>query len=164
MKVRNGFVSNSSSSSFIIKTHKDKFIPHPDGTSRVQWVVERQLSKEQEDALLSYGFNKNNGAFDENDFEYTLEVSCNQDCCIKYLILHNIPFEATCNYGTDFYSWDGKSDNLVYLRNFGAEFSMYSSTRENVDNLFKESPGRYVPLKQFTDCECEYMIGCLEHV
>ena len=88
MKIRSGFVSNSSSSSFIIRRHK-----HLDAEDRLT------LTPAQEKKLEEYGFRKtcaycsdqvppfwDNVAWEEEEkkiklvpFNYGYEIDCNQD-------------------------------------------------------------------------------------
>ena len=157
MKIRLGFVSNSSSSSFAVCSHIMKWEPHPSGEpNRVTPVYERVVSQEQEKLLHDYG--SYSYEVDEDRYEYCMDIICNQGCVMKWLIEHGIPFKAHCHYGQEFYAWDGKSENLVYLRNFGEEYDMYSS--RNVEEMFKQTAGKYVPITVMTDCKCDDMTGC----
>jgi hypothetical protein len=159
MKIRDGFVSNSSSSSFVVNREKRRWVPHSSGEEgRVETVYDVILTKKQEDDLVKFGF----GRYKSYDTtEYTYEISCNQNCVMKFLIEHKIPFVACCHYGHEHYFWNGKSDNLIHLRNFGEEYAMYGNDDDGVrewckaENMFKETAGGYVPVTIMTECTCE---------
>jgi len=163
MKIRLGFVSNSSSSSFAVCTHIMKWVPHPSGEpNRVTPAYERVVTQEQEELLKVFGF-YGYGMDEDGRNEYCADVICNQDCVMKWLITNGIPFKAHCHYGQEFYAWDGKSENLVYLRNFGEEFDMYSSRDPEV--MFKQTAGHFVPTTVMTKCDgCEDKIGCTKRI
>lgn len=156
MKVRYGFISNSSSSSFTVPRQKERWVKLPDGKSS-QTVYDLLLTEEQEHVLKNFGFYKENRSFDENLVGYIYDVSCNQDCVMKFLIDNKIPFTACCHYGQEHYFWDGKSENLIHLRNFGEEYSMY---RRDAESMFKEPAGEYVPITVMTDCKCDHFDMC----
>lgn len=145
MKFRNGFVSNSSSSSFIVPVYTGCFNDD-----------KRVITKSTEVLLKEYGFK-----YKRVLREYQLDISCNQCCTMKFLIEHNIPFKANCHYDQEMYAYDGKSDSLVMLNNFGNCFSL-TYTTEEVKNLFKEKAGEYVPIECMTNCKCDNPSMCKE--
>ena len=89
MKIRHGFVSNSSTGSFIVKA----------------W------SQDQEKDLLDYGF------IQSDDSYLHFKVTCNEDEVIDWLTQHGIPFKASCHYGHYTALFDGKE--LVTIENPG---------------------------------------------
>jgi len=103
MKIRNGFVSNSSTASFIVNYMK---IFPKDGT--------KMLSDKEIKKLEKYGFWKSWAAYPEqidysehkknpcqgDDFySYVYEILCNELDIIEWLVKNNIPFTADCHYG-----------------------------------------------------------------
>jgi hypothetical protein len=120
MKKRTGFVSNSSTSSFIVSV----FDKH--GKKRV-------ITKAQEKALLGRQFVYvshrspshisgpnllNKSAEQATDQRYLgFWVVCNQDEEIDWLVEHRIPFTASCHYGHENVFFDG--EELISLPNYG---------------------------------------------
>lgn len=136
MKIRNGFVSNSSSSSFVVKYRRNSWIS-PD-EDRQTFL----LTKEQLKSLKKYGFKytvssnpyfadtpvnlkPNLKSFDEkwDDVCLTHSVTCNQDDVILFLLDHKIPFVALCHYDQELVFWDGVSESFIELPNYVEEFS-----------------------------------------
>ena len=104
MKLRSGFVSNSSSSSFVVESKDPRY-----GGSL--------LTKSQEKLLTKYGFN-------DESFTKTYDVTCNQDDVIEFLVKHRIPFKAECHYEHESVIYKGGS--YVYkFPNYGKEITMY---------------------------------------
>ena len=140
MKIRSGFVSNSSSSSFIVRR----------GDFSTMKIV---TSKSTDKKLEKFGFRKtvahhpnNVPAFydmkrweiernavdgrEENDvfgYNYGYEVTCNQDDVIQFLIKNKISFRATCHYGHESLIYDSDTDILSTGINFGEIMSMYGT-------------------------------------
>lgn len=145
MKHRYGFVSNSSSSSFLVKNwdvfDQKKILSEEDeqkliefGFKPVQthnsmavacadWKMESLApDAEEEEPALSYGYN----------------VSCNQSDVIEWLVSHEIPFEALCHYGHHSVIFDG--ENVYTIPNFGIEAEMHGV--EDLDFYFQKGPIR----------------------
>ena len=107
MKIRNGFVSNSSVSSFCIDL-KDL------STNRIL------LTDKQMKVLNDYGCQLYNG------FRYGIDVSCNQDEVIYFLLYYKIPFTASCHYGHYSVVYNPVESNIVYtIQNYGSMIAMY---------------------------------------
>ena len=130
MKLRNGFVSNSSSSSFIVRL---KDWANPD--------VAEDLSMKDINKLKQYGFYFSYAAF-PNQIEsckphhvqgtgcsLCYDVGCNEDLTIDFLIKNEIPFMADLHYGHFSMSYDG--DDTVYIfTNFGNYSQMGHTIKE----------------------------------
>jgi len=126
MKIRNGFVSNSSSSSFIVE-HKLLFDKKP------------RLTSQQIALLEDYGFFKIDHNYPskleadcygnpqhyvnlKQNFEYELNYGyytfCNQDEVITWLLKNKIPFKAAINYGHTHVFWDGGKEMIVNVERY----------------------------------------------
>jgi len=156
MKIRNGFVSNSSSSSFIVE-HK-LFLD--DLHNRKPRLTPQQIA-----LLEDYGFFKINHNYPsrleadccgdpqhyvnlEQDFEYELNYGyytfCNQDEVITWLLKNKIPFKAANHYGHTNVFWDGGKEMIV-ARNFGLELEMYGINHD----IRVEQPVRKVSIEKY---------------
>ncbi len=151
MKTRAGFISNSSSSSFVVK-RMDPF------------ETKQLLSKEEEILLTDYGFKPAEWAY-ASQIEAGLEpgetrlekadilyysVYCNQDEVVYFLVKNNIPFTAACHYGHEnlFFARDAKE--VLSIANRGLAFETYQGCssllepdcqcvfREKVEDILKD--------------------------
>lgn len=151
MKIRSGFVSNSSSSSFIVRrtvpiTLDDKIV----------------LTPKQEKALEDFGFRKTFAftpeqvpAFHDdeewkkertllrrkefrNRFNYGYEVTCNQDEVITFLIENGIPFVGTCHYGHETVIYSAKDDKVYIGTNFGDIMTTYGTGNDVIQEFLDE--------------------------
>jgi hypothetical protein len=149
MKIRNGFVSNSSSSSFVVSVKEDGLD---------YWVAPGKakplLTPRQIKALKRMGFQYCEHTY-ASRVEQTdvlevypeardsktatmmyLSVVCNQSDIVEKLVLHEIPFIASCQYGHETVVWR-KDDEYVYvLPNLGVEYETYHDMPE----LLKAKP------------------------
>jgi len=138
MKTRTGFVSNSSSSSFVVRRSDTGSINS-----------KKSLTTPQQDRLLQkYGFrkiigwspdcvpcNKKEWKAEEklvqklcnSSFRYNLgyEVTCNQDGVMVFLIENKIPFVADCHYGHYTWIYTPELDRIIVATNVGRIMEMY---------------------------------------
>lgn len=141
MKTRSGFVSNSSSSSFVVEI-RDSF---PSKEEKEDYLTPQEISK-----LLEYGFiytNNHSPICIENlvhdqwvdegsDCNYLgYHDNINEDDKIYFLVKNNIPFKGVTHYGHNsvFYERDGKE--IVFIRNSGLAVSMYWSSEKRLRGL-----------------------------
>ena len=142
MKIRNGFVSNSSSSSFIVQIKKTLVNPKQNMIAN-----EEDIKK-----LADYGFVKTRkhspiNAFsmdtikedtEPNKCYYMLHnVICNQKEVIEFLIQNNIPFKACCHYDQQFYLYCKDSEYIIAATNYGNIIDMYGVDKAEEDILIK---------------------------
>jgi len=175
MKVRTGFVSNSSASSFIVQTKSCRIIKQKGDKEEDRILL---ATKEEIRKLKKYGFKETTLS---NPFDYhclsrqiwvpdvyseicalVYNVICNQDEIIYYLVKNNIPFQAACQYGNEFVSYERDSDYILFARNDGCELAMYGRRCiEELDEMemtgqAKESPVKKVSKKEYLNREKAY--------
>ena len=141
MKIRNGFVSNSSSSSFVVR--RGELLANPTGAGVVRYTTPKQ------DRLLQkYGFRKMVGNSPECvpcnrkewkaeekrvkqccsskfPYNYGYEILCNQDGVMVFLIENKIPFVAECHYGQYTWFYTPELDKIIVATNVGKIMDMY---------------------------------------
>jgi hypothetical protein len=153
MKIRNGFVSNSSSSSFVVRRNEWK----PKGKKSVEVSI---LTKTQDKALEEFGFRKttahsphqvlefyDKAAWKKVDaylkkykirsWNWGYEITCNQDDVMVFLIQNKIPFVASCHYGHESFVYEPKTDTLYQGINFGAIIETYGVDKYTLDRKCK---------------------------
>jgi len=141
MKIRHGFVSNSSSSSFIVQ-YKDTFL----SPNHCQELTRIQMKKLQKYGFFKIGHN-NSGRLLEDLFSFMSDESikkhnkpsettchfgyiivCNQDEVIEFLIRLGVSFHGCIEYGTYHVFYDKDTRDLVTRHNFGADYEMYENS------------------------------------
>jgi len=115
MKIRNGFVSNSSTSSFIVE--------------KEDWRTRNRISEDQINLLIGFGFKATNNTLDQIDAngEVNVDISgynlgyyviCNENEVIDFLVENKIPFNGLTHYGNNAVLYDGINEP-VYIQNEG---------------------------------------------
>ena len=144
MKIRSGFVSNSSSTSFVVKTRPSKW----DVTLKemgMEDVDSFTLSVDKVDLLKSVGFfscqsenpffMKKGSHDEEKNVVLGFSINCNQDFVMELLVANDIPFKASVHYGHYLYSYEQGDDYIYVLSNFGME---YVSRPKELEEILSE--------------------------
>jgi len=139
MKIRAGFVSNSSTASFIVKTRLDSIdmmLKDLDGQDAGIFA----LPQEKIDLLKEYGFvpitdndpfrkemNTCMGDYNvqpdtEDDTILGFWIICNHLEVMELLVANNIPFKSAAHYSHHLYSYELDDDYIYVLNNFGIEY------------------------------------------
>lgn len=139
MKSRNGYVSNSSSSSFIVVLKDENGRPSI-------------VTRDQEAMLLGYGFKYVKGNWktaltDGADLFGTKEgfhqsepvamyydIVCNEDEVEEFLIENRIPFAESGHYGDFLKQYDGIHDYYDTYANAGTNFLRYGFRNDSLDD------------------------------
>lgn len=153
MKIRTGFVSNSSASSFVVKIKN--------------WLEVEKLrfliSKDKINLLEKFGFWKSTATipshvswrdFDDESlakakegkdyWSYAYSVSCNEDEVLHFLVDNKIPFSALCHYDHYLVYYDGKN-KIIVARNYGMEIMGLEEI--SLADMKEENP---IPIKTMT--------------
>jgi hypothetical protein len=137
MKTRNGFVSNSSSSSFVVNRYDDLFASKNHKMILTPKQI-RQLKKNGFKLEMAYFPNQVSRLDNERITgegmkyaNYTKSVICNQDDELIFLIENRISFMADVHYENESWIYDGKSDTLIIAQNLGKQAQMGGSDKLN---------------------------------
>ena len=153
MKIRQGFVSNSSSSSFTVRFKNNSWTKN----DKSKLATEDDIKK-----LAEYGFQLSltDNPFDvhSNNFKdlgdnnvsfvtsLKYSVTVNQSIILTFLINNEIPFKASIHYDNAFYQYKRGDDKILVARNFGQVLAMYGADKESVENEKDSSPISYQPV------------------
>lgn len=154
MKIRDGFVSNSSSSSFVVQRRDTHVRNSP-----------KLVTAEQEKLLKKQGFSLKTCYYPDQvdvwhpDHELTAEekkyanwtryVSCNQSDEIEFLLENRISFTADIHYGHSSMIYDGKTDVLIIAQNFGKQIQMWGSGKMTFASMKETKPVERTTGKQY---------------
>lgn len=151
MKTRNGFVSNSSSSSFLVRV-KDYLFGNKG----------KKLTNAQIKKLEKFGFRKTVAGCPDNIdndsymqalisrdyFHYGYTVTCNQHEPLEFLFKNRISFEAEIHYGHESWYYDGETDKLIIGQNVGKKIGYVVSSKTldiddfNTKDVIKQTTGK----------------------
>lgn len=169
MKIRNGFVSNSSSSSFIV--HLEPVTET--SIFKGMYSVDELLTPDDLKKVLAYGFQptaycspsalEHNGAWNSREeavcsvtdatHHLGFSVSCNEDEVIEFLVENDIPFTGSTHYGHESVFYRRGSKTLLWIANPGLAHEMYGHGGEERAAFFLEhyngNPVRREPVEQY---------------
>ncbi len=155
MKMRHGFVSNSSSSSFVVRL-RDGFADILGDTHKGKPT----LTDDQEELVHEYGFlpspyslpsqveavnGKQLGHVASDNLFY--HVDCNQEHVIRWLVEHRIPFSGAIHHGQETMLYDGESSSVVIIPNLGLLAEMYGV--EYIEEMDEED--KYIRSENYED-------------
>jgi hypothetical protein len=145
MKTRNGFVSNSSSSSFVVVTRESKLdllINKIDREPKIL-LTKRQIawlektgfvycehtyaSRVEQMSPLQYPGEKPASVPKAKASHMYYSVDCNESDVIESLVSRGIPFTAACHYGHNTVVFDG-GKGVYQLPNVGVEYETYGES------------------------------------
>jgi len=157
MKIRNGFVSNSSSSSFIVQVQKSFINNGPD------WIA----SQDDIEKITDYGFGATSvgdphnykdpyckKCEDEGD-SFPLDfmgffVVCNEEEVLDFLVENDIPFKASCHYDQQYYEYKKGGEFILSCYNYGQDIGMYGYKEFEDDiSFYPKDPIKKIPKSEF---------------
>jgi len=169
MKTRNGFVSNSSSSSFVVKYY-DK----PHGKSRQYHLDKSEISKLKKNGFKStwrptahsyymWGAMDEEEKKDEKQIDALADflciglgksVTCNQDDEIEFLLKNNISFIACCHYGDYHVFYKKNSKYFFKVKNVGNDAETWlkfisNSGPESIKKEYQDNWFEKIRIKKF---------------
>lgn len=144
MKTRNGFVSNSSSSSFVVQ----RYDRHTKGSPKLTTTLQDRLLKKNRFRLeiaffpdqVGYPTHEPIAPKDRKLANWCRYTSCNQEDEILFLLRHRISFDADIHYGHRSMSYDGITDVLIIAQNFGKQIQMYGTEKMTFSSSQEKNP------------------------
>jgi Zn ribbon nucleic-acid-binding protein len=177
MKTRNGLVSNSSSSSFIVH--------YINSWCELKFKNIKLLTKEQESILKKNGYklcecahpshieyNTDGLRWITNKKQlsksyaagYAKSVTCNQNDEIYFLVKNNIPFIASVHYGHETYLYPKDSKYIFVFHNRGSVAETYhqqyteDKLSKLVEDLEKQPVAEKILVSQFIKREEKFQV------
>ena len=147
MKIRNGFVSNSSSSSFLVEVRGWNF--DKDRKTKSIWIEYVDAATRKKLTRYGFVFTNQNLETIENSHDVGKAmkprqahymgyyVMCNEDEVIHWLMKNKISFKANVHYGHETMLYDAKKDEVVLAMNFGDVLAMYGVDHEELFDMKK---------------------------
>lgn len=179
MKIRQSFVSNSSSSSFVVRYRYNDYTGEKDKQITCLTNEQRHLLKKngfkytitRSPCFVDTGADKTFNSLKEfkrwDDIYMAKSVSCNQDEVIYLLVTNKIPFVGLCHYDEELVVWDGNCKwfwqfpNIVeaFSRNIGKQTF---NQGDWIDQLFEYNGGvalrvKRIKINEWVDNEAHYM-------
>jgi hypothetical protein len=167
VKIRTGFVSNSSASSFVVPI-KTTSLKSMLGQKETTLLDKNMIAK-----LLSLGFVYSKSPYPMYNYvrgpkQYTsskpsdnlaLDVICNENEIIAQLVKLNVSFMAVCHYGHESVFFKKGDQEVTIVPNYGVVYEMYhwdpveGQTNYVNDFGFKDLKKsiRKVPIKEYLD-------------
>jgi len=169
MKIRNGFVSNSSSSSFIVKysetTYEKLTDPKPKKKKIVYYLIPEELKLLEKSGFKKTAMNSPTAYefLPEKEFEnkktqnkffknywcnLAYNITCNQDDVICFLLKNNIGFTASCHYGHESVFYKKDEEYFYIIPNLGLSFETYGIDDKHME-MFKDSKIQKIKVVDF---------------
>ncbi len=161
MKIRAGFVSNSSTASFIVQTRYSEWDQITKKSGELSLIG---IPEDKVDLLKKHGFwptletdpfAREMGVIrgkTEDDTFLTFKISCNHDYVLQFLVANEIPFKAAVHYAQYLYTYDPKEECIYRLQNFGIEYMRrYKDLEKALDGSDEEFDWVDInPLKKYS--------------
>lgn len=149
MKIRNGFVSNSSSSSFVVRRYESvggmikNVLAEDDDIGLQQLGFKLQMAyypDQVSEFVEDHSINEKLDSFLVDLHHWCKHVSCNQDEIVEFLLKARISFTADIHYGHSSMVYDGPSDVLLIAQNFGKQIQMSGTDKMTFASMKETKP------------------------
>ena len=126
MKIRQGFVSNSSTASFLIRY--SEFFPKDNKPVLTKAQVKKLEKRGYYKTYAYYPEQVNNDEIPDTvqNFNYGYHVLCNETDELQWLVKNNISFKADCHYGQFTLVFEKEWDHVLVLKNLGHCYLMHA--------------------------------------